>query len=444
MNKTESLPTLQNVRTSAAAMLYCLAHTLNLQVRQGGGSALLCLEPSLAVDEWPAYQDFDLSCIDSMKGLETVYRYGAYGETEGFISDDFEEGSLGCLNSLFEFVDSSALIQSNWDDIADAQGPHDNGATLRRIVELAMARYQLDYARHVGLPQLALLADLNERSVRNALHASGESMLAATRDERGNLIVEKSEALRWLRSRRNFKETVRIGSWGSALPEELTEEEIMPFLQKRLEERFSVAHLQNVLSLSDDEAANARFDNAGNSCGMLGEQVRRLFEQSIDELSPDDCPQIAQILLIDKAWLTTQLMRARFPDAMKEIAPGRPVPAERSESPFNEVEGTLEVVLTDAGIRNGYFDIERRYADRFFPSDCFGSRGGDQKAKEVALHHELKNSPYMTDMRVKSEALVSPRKRFSAYFTAHSAKAGDVIQIKRISERRYELTYLTK
>ena len=439
-----NVPTFDNVRTSATALLYCIAHTLDLQVREGGGAALLGMESSLPMHEWPAYQDFDLSSIDSMKGLETAYRYGAYGEIEGFVDDDCEEGNLGRLNSLLELVDTSYLIQRNWGDIEDAHGPHDHGAAFRQIVELAMARYQLDYARHVTLPQIALLADVNERSVRNALHATGESMLAATRDEYGALVVEKTEALRWLRGRRNFKETVRIGSWGSDLPEKLDMDEIMPFLRNRLEERFSVEHLREVLSLSDDEAENGRFDNAGSSCGLSGEQVRKLFEQGIDELSPDDCPLIAQILLIDKAWLTMQVMRARFPEAMKEIGPSRPTVSDRGISPFNEGEATLDVMLTDAGIRKGYFDIERRYADRLFPADCFGSRGGDQKAEEVALHHDLKNSPYMTDLRVKSEALVSPRKRFSAYFTAHSAKAGDVLRIKRTGERTYELNYLAK
>jgi hypothetical protein len=62
----------------------------------------------------------------------------------------------------------------------------------------------------------------------------------------------------------------------------------------------------------------------------------------------------------------------------------------------------------------------------------------------VLLHHDGKGSPYDTNLRVKSAALVSPRKRFSAYFTAHASKAGDVIRIKKIGERAYELTYLPK
>lgn len=435
--------TLHDVRTSATALLYCIAHTLDIQVRRGGGAALIGIEPASPMHTWPAYQHFNLSNVDSMNGLEAAYRYGIYGEIEGFISNDSEEGNLGRLGALLELERSSGLISRNWGDIEDAHGTHDYGVAFGQAVERAMARYQLDYERHLTLQQIALLADVSERSVRNAIHAAGESMLVATRDEAGELVVEKVEALRWLRGRRNFNETVRIGSWGGDLPEKLDAGEIMLFLRNRLNERFSVEHLREILS-DDEKPENLRFDNAGSAYGFSGEQVRKLFEQEIDELSPDDCPVIAQILLIDKTWLTTQVMRARFPEAMKEIEPAQAGHADRTVSPFNEAEGTLDVVLTDAGIRNGYFDIERRYADRLFPVDSFGSRGGDQKANQVTLHHDQKNSPYITDLRVKSEALVSPRKRFSAYFTAHSAKAGDVIRIKRMGERAYELMYLAK
>jgi hypothetical protein len=417
---------------------------MDIQIRKGSGAALLALELNLPMHDWPAYQEFDLSPIDGVGGLEKAYRYGAYGELEGFISDDNEEGNLGRLGALYELVTSTHLIERNWDDIADIHGAHDHGAAFHMIIERALARYQLDYGQYITLPQLALLGDVSERSVRNAIHATGESMLIATRDATNELVVEKMEALRWLGGRRNFDQTVRIGSWGKNFPEKLEAAEIMPFLKQRLVELYSADHLKDLFE--DDERSQAlesmRYDNAGNACGRSGEHVRQLLGQSIEELSPEDCPLIAQILLIDKAWLTTQVMRARFPEAMKGLEPTRPPAIEQAMSPFNETERSLDIILTAAGIRNGYFDIERRYADRLFPADSFGSRGGDGAAATVELHHDAKNSPYVTDLRAKSEALVSPRKRFSAYFTAHSAKPGDVLRIKRTGERSYELTYL--
>ena len=133
-------------------------------------------------------------------------------------------------------------------------------------------------------------------------------------------------------------------------------------------------------------------------------------------------------------------MRARFPEAMKELAPPMPQVG-AGASLFNEQENTLDAVLTEAGIRNGYFDIERRYADRFFPADSFGTKGAERFGKDVLFHHDQKNTPYRTDVRIKSSALVSLRKRFSAYFKAHNAKPGDIMRIKRLGEREYRLIF---
>lgn len=430
--------TFEDIKKSATATLYCLALTIESHVRKGGGSALLGLPSSLRVEDWPAFENFDLTTIDSLSGLEQAYRYGIHGEISGFVSDDLDEGNLGQLQALIDLFDSSWLIDRNWADVHEAHGESDRGEAFREVVKLAMARYRLDYERTVTLDQIALLAGINERSVRNALHLSGEAMLLARRDEDGTIVVDKPEALRWLRGRRNFKETVRIGSIGSDQPERLAPEEVMPFIRERLERQFSVGHL----GLKAHEQEDYLFDCAAQSHGYPdGAQLRRLLEQDISTLSADDIPHLAQLALVDKDWLATQILGTSSP---AEVDTGSPVVARRAGelSPFNETEGTLEIRLTEAGIRNGYFDIERRYADRLFPADSFGSRGAGQEGKKVALHHDLPNSPYPTDLRVKSAALVSPRKRFSAYFTAHSAKAGDVIRIKRTGKRSYELIYL--
>lgn len=440
----DAQPTLQEVRSDLASHLYCLAWSLDLQIRDGAGAAMLGLEANTPMHLWPAVADYDLSKVDVAGGLETVYRYAFHGELKrlGSICDDIEDGNLGRIQALIKLIGESDVVSRNWDDVADA---HDLAQCrgLAEMVTLASARYHLDSEARISLSDLALLAEMNERSVRNALHAEGESMLAAFRNEEGELVVEKAEALRWLRGRRNFKETVRMGSL-ERTPEQLAADEIMPFLKDRLFKQYSSDHLREVLKLSDEQIENHPYGCAASGQGLPEDEIRKLFNQPIDTLSPDDCPTIAQILYLDTAWLTTQVMRARFPEAMKELQPEVQKRSTTTVSPFNEDEMTLDVVLTDAGIRNGYFDIERRYADRFFPADSFGSRGAEEKAKEIWLHHDCKGSPYPSDLRVKSETLVSPRKRFSAYFTAHSAKAGDVIRIKQTDERAYELIYLPR
>jgi hypothetical protein len=424
--------TLQEVSRDLVAMLYRLAYTLDLQVRPGAGAAMLKLKEGLHMHEWPPYDEFDLAGFDVASGLETVYRYAVYGELENrWISDDYEDGNLGRLTSLLEIVRGCHLIEHNGDDIANA---HKQDAVrvggLSEMVKLATARYHLDSALQISLSDIALLAGIDERSVRNSLYATGNSMLVAFRNDLGELVADKLEALRWLRSRPNFKETVRIGSWAKT-PDRLSPEEIAPFLKARIHECFGIAGEQ------------LSFDNAAQSIGWPVERVRQLVEGPVGNISPEDCPAIAQMVYLDTVWFTTQVMRALFPEAMKSIQPSTTHP-DVEASPFNQEEYSLNVKLTDAGIRNGYFDIERRYAERLFPEDSFGSRGAERRGIPVNFFHDFKGSPYSSDMREKSASLISPRKRFSAYFSAHKAKAGDVIHIKRIGERDYQLIYQPK
>lgn len=425
------------VRRDLVSYLYGIAHALDKQVRAGAGAALLNLPPDSSLLLWPDFDDFDLSTIDVADGLDTVYRYAFYGEltATSLIVDDEESGNLGRISAMLEIVHGSSIVDA-WHDEVRSEFIKDDEPCggLYEMVQLASARLALDESKTITLREIALLAGIDERSVRNALHADGSMVLVATRNEDNELVVEQAEALRWLRRRekRGFKETVRIGHFGPAsIPDSLAPGQIMPFIHKQIDSYFGGSQFQYL--------------NAGNMIGWPEERVRALVHGSLEDINPDDCKEIARMLLVDTSWFTAQVMQARFPHAMKELAPvtvsSRAAP---TPSPMNEEAATLDVTLTAAGIRNGYLDIERRYASRFFPADCFGSRGGDQPGQPVLLHHDVKGSPYSSDLRVKSEALVSPRKRFSAYFTAHSVKAGDIVRFTRLSERSYQLSYLSR
>jgi len=449
----ENQPTLQDVRNNVIAILYGIASTLDIQVRQGAGAAMLGLPEGTDVCNFPDFAEFDLSKFILERDIEEVYSYAFHGElgTLGLygISDDSEDGNLGRLAALCEIA-GYGQFNRNMEDFEDSVIGTDaaNNNALKRMVELAQARCSLDCSGFVSLQEIALLAGMNERSVRNAIYADGNSMLAAIRNQQGEFVVNSVEALNWLKGRRNFKETVQLGTIRK-LPSSLAADEIMPFLNAQFLEFYQVGNMQLdgfpdlFPKRSNEELEAMSFSNAAHRIGWSVERLREVLSQPIEALSPEDCPALSRLLYLDTTWLTAQVMHARFPDAMKELQPVMVAP-KVVVSPLNETEGTLDVVLTEAGIRNGYFDIERRYADRFFPADSFGSRGAEQKGIDVFLHHDGKGSPYPSDFRVKSEALVSPRKRFSAYFTAHSSKAGDVIRIKKIDERAYELTYLQK
>lgn len=438
----DETPTFAEVRRDFVAAIYSIAHTIDIHVRRGAGRDILNLSSQ---DSWPNLDDFDLASLDFEAPLEVIYRYAFYaeiGNTE--IHDDWEEGNLGRFQSIVRLI-SNDLFDLNeqevWDLYSDTRAGQ---GSFRKMIRLATARYHLDHDS-VSLDDVMVLADMEERSVRNALKSEG---ITIHKKVIGNTFlgeyISRQQILPWLRSRRRFMETKQIGSL-NPVPDSLEADEIPAFIKQQAKQtliRRRMTHL--VQSLTSEEQTyekSAAMFNLGKNVGWTEEKVAALLQtSSVEEISPDDCPVIARMLGLDAQWWTDQVMRARFPEAMKEIAPvmiqGAPSP-----SLLNEEENTLDVVLTAAGIRNGYFDIERRYADRFFPADSFGTKGAERFGKEVLLHHDQKKSPYQTDIRIKSHALASPRKRFSAYFTAHNAKPGDVIRIKRLSEREYRLTF---
>lgn len=437
-------PSLDSIRTQVVCSLYCLAHTLDLQFRSGAGAAMLGLDSSHGVSKWPSYCDFDLNNVGLGKPLETLYRYAYFGELHSVtISDDVEEGCLGRLAALHDLVHQTWLISRNEGDVQDCHGdPGEDGSGYTGMIKLAKARYQLDYSPDVSLDDIATLAGIDERSVRNALYATDESVLVVFRKEslfqsgELELRIKKSEALRWLRQR-HFIETTRIGSFGNIPKAPLGKERLMPFLRERLKEIFSNEH-----GSTAEEISNYRYDCAGGSLGLSADDTMELFERRVDKLTAEDCYLLAHMIYLDFEWLRKQVEKATGkPLDVRRIKAILPL---RSQSPLDEAAGTLEIVLTDAGIRNGYFDIDRRYADRFFPSDVFGDRGAGETGKSISLHHDSRGSPYVTDLRVKSNKWVSPRKRFSAYFTAHQSKAGDRIRFKKTGDHSYELIYLSK
>ena len=440
----ENIPSLQEVRNELVATLYCLAHTLDIQTRHGAGAAMLGLPSKTLLGDWPDFADFDHSFLLDARSLETVYRYAFYGELDGWIDCCPDDGNLGRIDALLDLVNRD-VVTRNFEALEDF---HDMTTCrgLKQMVSLASARERLDTGYQISLADIALLAEVAESTVRNALHAQGSSKLVASRDRSGDFVVDGLEALRWLRSRPNFRETVWTGA-SAGIPEDLSIDEIMSFLKKRFLEKCSEPMPINLMELLKPnpvyEINPYRFAALRLGYGFTEERLQAIFEQTIGTLN-DFPPALGRFLSIDTRWLFDKIKRDRRLSEVGNEQSAVQSTAVANASPFNEEDGVLDVVLTEAGIRNGYFDIERRYADRLFPANSYGSKGTEQKGVDLFLHHDCKKSPYESDLRVKSKAIVSFRKRFSAYFTAHASKAGDVIRIRKISDLDYELTYLPK
>jgi hypothetical protein len=431
----EHLPPFVEVRRNLVSDLYGLAHALNCLIRPGAGASLLGLPPDIPMSDWPSLDDFALSKIEVANQLERIYRYASDAELDCGIlpnaQDHFgENGDLGQLRDLLALIDGCEVIDPDWIEELFADNKPCRG--LRQMVRLADARWAIDNEKTVSLADIAILAAMDERSVRNALHATGAANLAAVRNHSGELVAERAEALRWLRLRRGFKESIRVGGMNQAeLPETLAADEIVPFI---------VARIEAIHSPGIPLERDWHYANAGNVVGWPEERVLALATGNLNDIAPDDCPAISRMLAVDTRWFTAQVMRARFPDAMQELAPaGHQAPAPLPVSRLDEAAGTLDSVLTEAGIRNGYFDIEARYS-RFFPSESRGGRGADHHGVQFRLAFD--ETTVMTDLRVRSASKLSLRKRLTAYFNRHKVKPGDLVRLQHLGENSYQMSHI--
>lgn len=102
----------------------------------------------------------------------------------------------------------------------------------------------------------------------------------------------------------------------------------------------------------------------------------------------------------------------------------------------------VEITLTETMIKHGKLDIPSAF-DHGFPADCFGSRSGDVKGSTI----NLKFGPHqaMTDIRRKSTGIISPRRRFYAWFKNDlKAVPGDRICVAQLGPRSFELIYFPR
>lgn len=439
-----AFPTLQQVRNDLVLHLYSFAYAQELVVRRDAPQRLLGVSDD-GLPSWPRYEEFDLGPFVFAQDLERIYQYAFYGQLTGPIDDDAENGNLGRLGAFVDMTcagDVQPLLEE-LQGIFDGEEPHEKALGLQEMVRRARARYALGAYFELDLEDLALLANVSLRTVRNAQHASGASRLATKPPMMAgkSAVVSVEEAARWLRGRQHFQPTVWVGS-REGTPASLAPHEIQPFIRATLAQEYpALAHSEVLESIGLKQAPADRFgiqrDTAANHLNLPPERLGEILEGDVRSITEEECDKLSIGLAVDREWLTTQIDRAKAQAADHRATPALPI------SGLDLEALTLDVMLHEAGIRNGYLDIERRYADQFFPPDVYGARGEGEHGAPVELHHDQGGEPWRTDLRVKSKALVSPRRRFVGYFTSHKAKAGDVVRFKRLGERSYQLEFLS-
>lgn len=424
------------VRRSFVANIYTLANVLDLYFPKASGSALLGLQKGAV--EWPALDEFDLAEIGLEDTLQEAHRYAYYSEiSRRSLSDDEEEDSLGRLKAILEMA-SSNCVAGYFDSIYRLHRSHDGDEDhneVHQMMELAFARYAVDFGDGPTIKELALLSDMDVQSVRNSLSQQGITLQGSDDWQ----YLNRSQALAWLRSRRGFRATRRVGSLGD-VPSELAADEIMGFIRDRVAQASGLPWLGEKFGSRSEFEQRAR-EAIGKKIGWSLQQVDAMLAGTLEDISSEDLPLIARMMELDDDWFKAQVTRARHRQGTggDDLATGQ---RKFAVAALDENKRTLTVELSDAGVRNGYIDFDLLDAKRFFPTDSFGTKGSQKQGKEVQLSTDMDSNPYLTDIRIKSRTSASPRKRFTSFFKAHQAKAGDMVVFTRTGERGYHLTYL--
>jgi hypothetical protein len=171
------------------------------------------------------------------------------------------------------------------------------------MIKLVKARRALDNGDRLSIKQIALLAGMTEKSVRNAIYVNGGNRLEGTSSDKSDTLVENYEAKCWLKGRRGFRETT-YSNFDDQQPESLSHAEISKYIHDRLFKLYGgEENMEIAVPLLGWENDN-------------GERLLNIFVNT-SAIRPMDCENLAKVLKVDEGWFTEQVMRALFPRQME-------------------------------------------------------------------------------------------------------------------------------
>ncbi len=315
-----------------------------------------------------------------------------------------------------------------------------NGS-LNDLLLRTRARAYLDTESSMEIRDLALLANMNERSVRNAT-ASGELKI----DSNGR--VDNDEAKQWLAGRRGYTPSTfpTFPENMDVMPDSLNAVEIPNFLCIRLDKIWSPSYSSEFKPGKNNrqliaEILSKEYPEWATYASEASEfSAKRLVEVTELPLNvkPSECESLAKLIKVDKTWFTFQVMTALFPNEMDLLM--NPTNWQENEKDNEFSANAVTITLTAGMLANGYIDIPMS-AKSLFPEDCFGGRGVNETADKVTLIYGSHQES--TDIRIKSAKTISPRKRFGAWLNQElGARTGDRIRCERLGEREYKFTHI--
>ena len=436
---------LQSLQHELAGVYAGLAVLVNDCYRQGAGNRMLGgsaeSHPGVLIDA------VDVTSTTIGKMLPIWHRYGYQGIVSvGFEPDDIQDAD-GPFEQLFALLNVLRFDNHQFDWCLMGAGLHRSMAEKSHLAELVKhvsARSGLDCgAEEFGVEELALLAGMTERSVRNATTADGDGRLALL----PNGHVSHEEAKRWLHGRRGFVPTqVRELPKEFEMPDSLDDVEIPVFVRRRL---IALAKQKTSMNAGHASGDDEWLMRASRESGLSVDRLQEVTELPLS-IRPQECAGLAKALKVDTVWFNYQVMAALFPQQVDMLLNPASWKTTQPARPDEPPAQAVTVTLTRAMLANGYLDIPAS-AKSMFPDECFTERTADPTLKQAAQEHQARKVELVfgshrekTDIRVKSAKTISPRRRFTGWFnTELGAKAGDRIRIEKTGERVYTLSHIT-
>lgn len=425
--------TLASLETELAAYFAAIAVLLEECYRPGAGATMLGNAKESGQGA-TYFQRVDVTQTEIGKELPAWFAYAYEGKTPLGLSIKELEAVDGPFPRLVDMLGLFNVTDGFFQDCLDsanADVPIEEGH-LKDLVERVQARVELHRGRSLNLRQLAVLANMNERSVKNAVTADGVHKL--TLNEKGE--VDAEQAAQWLQNRRGYvKPEYKKARKAAELPESLTAYELPHFLSSRVYQLLDAAPLRRQVDVAEE-------------ADMLVDRLDEICRPPLS-LNPTEIPGLARALALDEQWLTRQVMFALFPQQMVLLldeaspcsAPEDPTKAELGDEERRSDEYT--VVLDEAMLRHGYLDIPSK-EQTLFPAECISdSRASEDVAEQVEF--AFGEATVLSDIRTKSSLTIAPRKRFGAWFNKDlKAKPGDLIRVERTAERSYTLHFIAQ
>ena len=215
------------------------------------------------------------STIDNSSLFDEVKQ--AYRYVSGVMSGDVEGvETFLCGMGAFKVLISGLTTQSD--------------SKYLFLHSLACARWTFDNGDYLSIKEMALLAGVDERTIRNAASSKEDNKLI-TKKSGSSTIIENEEAIRWLNSRPDFKHTQFIADTTLDTPRYFEDESGFG--------KFITFCMSNQKLTSEYVAGGVGVDN----------QVMVDLENGIDRLSINQVNKLAEILGENKPDFIKDYMR---------------------------------------------------------------------------------------------------------------------------------------